>query len=58
MGAQHLRRKEQDFVSRIIHGKEAGHYFMILGSKVIYFQLTSRQMAAQTRERREPVRQP
>ncbi|KAF8273393.1 hypothetical protein EI94DRAFT_1563817, partial [Lactarius quietus] len=30
---QHLRRKEQDFVERIIHGAETGHYFVILGCK-------------------------
>ena len=30
----HLRRKEQDFVERVIHGVETGHYFMILGCKV------------------------
>jgi hypothetical protein len=31
---EHLRRKEQDAVDRIIHGHECGHYFMILGPKV------------------------
>ena len=31
---EHLRRKEQDIVDRIIHGHECGHYFMILGPKV------------------------
>ncbi|KAI0079276.1 hypothetical protein K474DRAFT_1673490 [Panus rudis PR-1116 ss-1] len=30
---QHLRRKEQDIVDRIIHGAETGHYFLILGPK-------------------------
>ncbi|KAA1470590.1 hypothetical protein DENSPDRAFT_775133 [Dentipellis sp. KUC8613] len=30
---QHLRRKEQDILDRIIHGAETGHYFMLLGSK-------------------------
>ncbi|KAI0287338.1 hypothetical protein BC826DRAFT_1045242 [Russula brevipes] len=30
---EHLRRKEQDIVDRIIHGAEIGHYFMILGCK-------------------------
>lgn len=33
-GTEHLRQKEQDFVERIIHGAESGHYFMILGCKV------------------------
>ena len=31
---EHLRRKEQDFVERVIHGVETGHYLMILGCKV------------------------
>ena len=31
---EHLRRKEQDTVDHIIHGKEHGHYFMFLGPKV------------------------
>ena len=31
---EHLRRKEQDTLDRIIHGAETGHYYMILGSKV------------------------
>ena len=31
---QHMRRKEQDSVDRIIHGHERGHYFMLLGPKV------------------------
>lgn len=30
---QHLRRKEQDLVDRIVHGAETGHYFMLLGPK-------------------------
>ncbi|KAI0057888.1 hypothetical protein BV25DRAFT_1811633 [Artomyces pyxidatus] len=30
---QHLRRKEQDILDRIIHGAETGHYFMLLGCK-------------------------
>ncbi|KAI0790575.1 hypothetical protein C8Q75DRAFT_762549 [Abortiporus biennis] len=30
---EHLRRKEQDLLDRIIHGSEAGHYFMLLGPK-------------------------
>lgn len=29
-----LRRKEQDFVDAVVHGKEPGHYFMLLGPKV------------------------
>ncbi|KAF9451513.1 hypothetical protein P691DRAFT_699194 [Macrolepiota fuliginosa MF-IS2] len=28
-----LRRKEQDFVDSVVHGKEPGHYFMLLGPK-------------------------
>jgi hypothetical protein len=31
---ERLRRKEQDFLERVIHGVETGHYFMILGCKV------------------------
>ena len=31
---EHLRRKEQDTLDRIIHGAETGHYYMILGCKV------------------------
>ena len=34
---EHLRRKEQDTVDHIIHGKEYGHYFMLLGPKVCSF---------------------
>ncbi|KAG6813513.1 hypothetical protein H0H92_010217 [Tricholoma furcatifolium] len=30
---ENLRRKEQDTIDRIIHGKEPGHYFMLLGPK-------------------------
>lgn len=30
-----LRRKEEDFVNRIISGKERGHYYLILGPKVL-----------------------
>ncbi|KAJ3511776.1 hypothetical protein NLJ89_g3901 [Agrocybe chaxingu] len=30
---QTLRRNEQDTVDHIIHGKESGHYFMLLGPK-------------------------
>ena len=29
-----LRRKEQDAVDHIVHGKEYGHYFLLLGPKV------------------------
>ncbi|KAJ7209738.1 hypothetical protein GGX14DRAFT_535039 [Mycena pura] len=31
--SQHLRRKEQDWIDAIIHGKEPGHYFVLLGPK-------------------------
>lgn len=30
----YIRRREQDLVDRIISGKETGHYWMFLGSKV------------------------
>ncbi|KIY64990.1 hypothetical protein CYLTODRAFT_380101 [Cylindrobasidium torrendii FP15055 ss-10] len=30
---EHLRRKEQDVVDRIIRGEEPGHYFVLLGPK-------------------------
>ena len=32
--ALHIRRKEQDHVDDIISGKETGHYYVFLGSKV------------------------
>ena len=32
---QHLRRKEQDAVDNIIGGREPGHYFLLIGSKVV-----------------------
>jgi hypothetical protein len=31
---EHLRRKEQDWIDRIVHGTESGHYFVLLGPKV------------------------
>ena len=31
---EHLRRKEQDVMDRIIQGEEPGRYFMLLGPKV------------------------
>lgn len=31
---ENLRRKEQDSVDCIIQGREPGHYFVLLGSKV------------------------
>ena len=31
---KHLRRREQDILDMIIHGREHGHYFMLLGAKV------------------------
>lgn len=31
---QHLRRKEQDWIDRIVQGHEPGHYFVLLGPKV------------------------
>ncbi|KAG9221165.1 hypothetical protein CCMSSC00406_0007339 [Pleurotus cornucopiae] len=30
---EHLRRKEQDLIDRMIKGEEAGHYFILLGPK-------------------------
>jgi len=39
---EHLRRKEQDFLERVIHGAETGHYFMILGCKVPLYLLCPR----------------
>lgn len=30
----HLRRREQDWIDRIVHGAETGHYFVLLGPKV------------------------
>jgi len=32
---ENLRRKEQDAIDHIVHGDESGHYFMLLGPKVI-----------------------
>lgn len=29
----HLRRREQDWIDRIVHGTETGHYFVLLGPK-------------------------
>lgn len=31
---EHLRRDEQDLVDRIVHGKEGGRYYILLGPKV------------------------
>lgn len=31
---EHLRRREQDMIDRIVRGAEGGHYFMLLGPKV------------------------
>ncbi|KAF9560959.1 hypothetical protein CPC08DRAFT_455874 [Agrocybe pediades] len=30
---ENLRRNEQDIIDQIVHGEEAGHYFMLLGPK-------------------------
>ncbi|KAF8967970.1 hypothetical protein BDZ97DRAFT_1655931 [Flammula alnicola] len=30
---ENLRRKEQDMIDHIVHGEEAGHYFLLLGPK-------------------------
>ncbi|KAF4563256.1 hypothetical protein EYR36_003697 [Pleurotus pulmonarius] len=37
---EHLRRKEQDLIDRMIKGEEAGHYFILLGPKarICYMQ--------------------
>ena len=29
-----LRRREQDWIDRIVHGTETGHYYVLLGPKV------------------------
>lgn len=44
-GTEHLRRKEQDFLDRIIHGSETGHYFMILGCKVCHYLLSPQRLS-------------
>lgn len=30
----HLRRREQDWIDRIVHGAKTGHYYVLLGPKV------------------------
>ena len=30
----HLRRREQDWIERIVHGAKTGHYYVLLGPKV------------------------
>ena len=47
---EHLRRKEQDILDRIIHGAETGHYFMLLGCKVCQVDDISNQYRLFTRE--------
>lgn len=32
---QHLRRKEQDAIDLIVGGREVGHYYVLLGAKVV-----------------------
>ena len=32
---EHLRRKEQDVIDLIVKGEEAGHYYVLLGAKVV-----------------------
>lgn len=32
---QHLRRKEQDVIDLIVKGGEVGHYYVLLGAKVM-----------------------
>jgi hypothetical protein len=32
---QRHRREEQDTIDAIVHGSEPGHYFMLLGPKVL-----------------------
>jgi hypothetical protein len=34
MPSGHLRRREQDWIDRIVHGAETGHYYVLLGPKV------------------------
>lgn len=31
---EHVRRREQDLIDRVIRGAEAGQYYMLLGPKV------------------------
>jgi hypothetical protein len=33
----HLRRREQDWIDRIVHGANTGHYYVLLGPKVRRF---------------------
>ena len=38
---QHLRRSEQDTIDLIVKGEETGHYYVLLGAKVISCALSS-----------------
>ena len=33
---QHIKRKDQAIVDRIVKGEETGHYFVLLGAKVMW----------------------
>jgi hypothetical protein len=33
--SDHTRRREQDWIDRIVHGAETGHYYILLGPKVL-----------------------
>ena len=37
-----LRRKEQDAIDRIVRGEESGHYYVLLGAKVVWCTPRSR----------------
>jgi hypothetical protein len=34
MMSDHMRRREQDWIDRIVHGADTGHYYVLLGPKV------------------------
>jgi hypothetical protein len=31
-------RKEQEFIDRIVRGEETGHYYLLIGEKVMTFE--------------------
>ena len=46
---KHLRRREQDILDTIIHGRESGHYFMLLGAKVLFALFSSLRLSKMER---------
>lgn len=36
---EHLRRREQDRIDRMVKGEEVGHYYVLLGPKVCFIRL-------------------